>query len=226
MVSWLLCPASTVISPWCQWCTDYEGATVSSSSNYGEGHCILGQCSPLILVLPNVDKIFSPHIVAVCCPAKMPIIFFVSIFHVSECLLCKWIFRTRRKGKGMWKIKYEFCVIIMVSKEWDANKGRNIKLSFSNLSLLLPKRYKARGNFKHKNLIVLNVKYDLEGKWSLLAGRQGVECSLKMLSVNVPSNTACTTHRGVSAAKLYVRQDLVACCLWKQNEAPFFPKKC
>ena len=156
----------------------------------------------------------------------MPIIFFVSIFHVSECLLCKWIFRTRRKGKGMWKIKYEFCVIIMVWKEWDANKGRNIKLSFSNLSLLLPKRYKARGNFKHKNLIVLNVKYYLEGKWSFLAGRQGLECSLKMLSVNVPSNTACTTHRGVSAAKLYVRQDLVACCLWKQNEAPFFPKKC
>ena len=198
---------------------------MSSSRNYWEGHCILGQCSPLILVLPNVDKIFSPHIVAVCCPAKMPIIFFVSIFHVSECLLCKWIFRTRRKGKGMWKIKYEFCVIIMVWKEWDANKGRNIKLSFSNLSLLFPKRYKARGNFKHKNLIVLNVKYYLEGKWSLLAGRQGVECSLKMLSVNVPSNTACTTHRGVSAAKLYVRQDLVACCLWKQNEAPFFPKK-
>ena len=64
----------------------------------------------------------------------------------------------------MWKIKYEFCVIIMVSKEWDANKGRNIKLSFSNLSLLLPKRYKTRGNFKHENLIVLNVKYYLEGK--------------------------------------------------------------
>ena len=51
------------------------------------------------------ERIFSPHIVAVCCPAKMPIIFFVSIFHVSECLLCKWIFRTWRKGKGMWKDK-------------------------------------------------------------------------------------------------------------------------
>ena len=143
----------------------------------------------LILLSPKpmyVERIFSPHIVAVCCPAKMPIIFFVSIFHVSECLLCKWIFRTWRKGKGMWKIKYEFCVIIMVWKEWDANKGRNIKLSFSNLSLLFPKRYKARGNFKHKNLIVLNVKYYLEGKWSLLAGRQGVECSLKMLSVKCP----------------------------------------
>ena len=38
-----------------------RGPRCHHPATYGEGHCILGQCSPLILVLPNVDKIFSPH---------------------------------------------------------------------------------------------------------------------------------------------------------------------